>query len=162
MLAYSGTDETKDWVTNFGQGLGFETAQYNEAIALARQAKVAYGEDVIITGHSLGGGLAATAAIAADIPAVTFNASGVHDRTLERIGLDADAVKAEAEKGLDVYKRQQMLSRIYGTAWLNDKDLKAYLHQLEEAEKRDHRKIAKAQDLFHLQEDCLLYTSRCV
>ncbi len=47
----------------------------------------------------------------------------------------------------------QMLSRIYGTAWLNDKDLKAYLHQLEEAEKRDHRKIAKVQDLFHLQEE---------
>lgn len=47
----------------------------------------------------------------------------------------------------------QMLSRIYGTAWTNDKDLKAYLTQLEEAEKRDHRKIAKAQDLFHLQEE---------
>lgn len=47
----------------------------------------------------------------------------------------------------------QMLSRIYGTAWLNDKDLKAYLTQLEEAEKRDHRRIAKAQDLFHLQEE---------
>ncbi|MFE0501810.1 threonine--tRNA ligase [Lysobacter soli] len=47
----------------------------------------------------------------------------------------------------------QMLSRIYGTSWLNDKDLKAYLTQLEEAEKRDHRKIAKAQDLFHLQEE---------
>ncbi len=47
----------------------------------------------------------------------------------------------------------QMLSRIYGTAWLNDKELKAYLTQLEEAEKRDHRKIAKAQDLFHLQEE---------
>jgi len=47
----------------------------------------------------------------------------------------------------------EMLSRIYGTAWLNDKDLKAYLTQLEEAEKRDHRKIAKAQDLFHLQEE---------
>jgi threonyl-tRNA synthetase len=47
----------------------------------------------------------------------------------------------------------QMLSRIYGTAWLNDKDLKAYLTQLEEAEKRDHRKIAKVQDLFHLQEE---------
>ncbi|KGQ18616.1 Threonyl-tRNA synthetase [Lysobacter dokdonensis DS-58] len=46
-----------------------------------------------------------------------------------------------------------MLSRIYGTAWLNDKDLKAYLLQLEEAEKRDHRKIAKQQDLFHLQEE---------
>ncbi|MDV3254585.1 MAG: threonine--tRNA ligase [Lysobacter sp.] len=47
----------------------------------------------------------------------------------------------------------QMLSRIYGTAWLNDKDLKAYLHQLEEAEKRDHRRIARQQDLFHLQEE---------
>jgi threonyl-tRNA synthetase len=47
----------------------------------------------------------------------------------------------------------QMLSRIYGTAWLNDKDLKAYLTQLEEAEKRDHRKIGKQQNLFHLQEE---------
>ena len=47
----------------------------------------------------------------------------------------------------------QMLSRIYGTAWLNDKDLKAYLFQLEEAEKRDHRKIGKALNLFHQQED---------
>ncbi|HEY6942434.1 threonine--tRNA ligase [Dokdonella sp.] len=47
----------------------------------------------------------------------------------------------------------EMLSRIYGTAWLNDKDLAAYLHQLEEAEKRDHRKIGRQLDLFHLQEE---------
>jgi threonyl-tRNA synthetase len=47
----------------------------------------------------------------------------------------------------------QMLSRIYGTAWLNDKDLKAYLTQLEEAEKRDHRKIGRALNLFHQQEE---------
>ncbi|OHE81448.1 MAG: threonine--tRNA ligase [Lysobacterales bacterium GWF1_69_6] len=47
----------------------------------------------------------------------------------------------------------QMLSRIYGTAWLNDKDLKAYLVQLEEAEKRDHRRIGKQLDLFHIQEE---------
>jgi len=46
-----------------------------------------------------------------------------------------------------------MLSRIYGTAWLNDKDLKAWLHQLEEAEKRDHRKIGRQLDLFHQQEE---------
>lgn len=46
-----------------------------------------------------------------------------------------------------------MLSRIYGTAWLNDKDLKAYLFQLEEAEKRDHRKMGKQLDLFHQQEE---------
>ncbi len=46
-----------------------------------------------------------------------------------------------------------MLQRVYGTAWPKKDDLKAYLHRLEEAEKRDHRKIGKAQDLFHLQEE---------
>ncbi|MEE4191843.1 MAG: threonine--tRNA ligase, partial [Halieaceae bacterium] len=43
--------------------------------------------------------------------------------------------------------------RIYGTAWRNNKELKAYLHRIEEAEKRDHRKIAKKLDLFHTQEE---------
>jgi threonyl-tRNA synthetase len=47
----------------------------------------------------------------------------------------------------------EMLQRVYGTAWADKKDLKAYLHRLEEAEKRDHRKIAKNLDLFHLQEE---------
>ncbi|TCZ59849.1 threonine--tRNA ligase [Roseicella aquatilis] len=49
--------------------------------------------------------------------------------------------------------RNAMLSRIYGTAWRDQKELDAYLHQLEEAEKRDHRKIGKEMDLFHLQEE---------
>jgi threonyl-tRNA synthetase len=47
----------------------------------------------------------------------------------------------------------EMLQRIYGTAWRDKKELNAYLHRLEEAEKRDHRKIGKAQDLFHTQEE---------
>lgn len=47
----------------------------------------------------------------------------------------------------------EMLQRIYGTAWSDKKSLKAYLHRLEEAEKRDHRKLAKKQDLFHFQEE---------
>ena len=46
----------------------------------------------------------------------------------------------------------EMLQRIYGTAWTDKKQLNAYLHRLEEAEKRDHRKLAKQMDLFHLQE----------
>ena len=46
-----------------------------------------------------------------------------------------------------------MLQRIYGTAWRDKKELKAYLHRLEEAEKRDHRKIGKALDLFHAQDE---------
>ncbi len=47
----------------------------------------------------------------------------------------------------------EMLQRVYGTAWLNEKDLKAYLTMLEEAEKRDHRKLGKQLDLFHMQEE---------
>lgn len=46
-----------------------------------------------------------------------------------------------------------MLTRIYGTAWGDKKQLKAYLKRLEEAEKRDHRKLARKMDLFHLQEE---------
>ncbi|MGC4027891.1 MAG: threonine--tRNA ligase [Steroidobacteraceae bacterium] len=49
--------------------------------------------------------------------------------------------------------RNEMLQRIYGTAWTNEKDLKDYLHRLEEAEKRDHRKIGRELDLFHMQEE---------
>jgi threonyl-tRNA synthetase len=46
-----------------------------------------------------------------------------------------------------------MLSRIYGTAWHNEEELKAYLHMLEEAEKRDHRRLGREMDLFHFQEE---------
>ena len=49
--------------------------------------------------------------------------------------------------------RNEMLQRIYGTAWASRKELKKYLHQLEEAEKRDHRKLGKQLDLFHFQEE---------
>ncbi len=47
----------------------------------------------------------------------------------------------------------EMLQRIYGTAWTNKKDLKAYLKRLEEAEKRDHRRLGKRMNLFHTQEE---------
>ena len=49
--------------------------------------------------------------------------------------------------------KNKMLTRIYGTAWKNEKDLNAYLHSIEEAEKRDHRKIGKEMNLFHFQEE---------
>jgi threonyl-tRNA synthetase len=49
--------------------------------------------------------------------------------------------------------RNAMLSRIYGTAWREQKELDAHLHQLEEAERRDHRRIGKDMGLFHLQEE---------
>ncbi len=49
--------------------------------------------------------------------------------------------------------RNEMLQRIYGTAWADEKQLSAYLHMLEEAERRDHRRIGREQDLFHVQEE---------
>ena len=49
--------------------------------------------------------------------------------------------------------KNEMLQRVYGTSWANKKDLKAYLHRLEEAEKRDHRKLGKQLRLFHTQEE---------
>jgi len=49
--------------------------------------------------------------------------------------------------------RNEMLQRIYGTAWANDKQLRTYLHQLEEAEKRDHRRLGRQMGLFHFQEE---------
>lgn len=100
VVAYAGTDEGKDWRHNFRQGLGFQDAQYDQAIALARQAKQAFGNNVVLTGQSLGGGLAAAASMVSEVPAVTFNAAGVHDKTLERYGFDANVLKQEAEQGL--------------------------------------------------------------
>ncbi len=49
--------------------------------------------------------------------------------------------------------RNAMLQRIYGTAWRDKKELKAYLHRLEEAERRDHRRLGKQLDLFHFQDE---------
>jgi threonyl-tRNA synthetase len=51
--------------------------------------------------------------------------------------------------------RNEMLQRIYGTAWANEKDLADYLHRLEEAERRDHRRLGREMDLFHLQEEAV-------
>ena len=51
--------------------------------------------------------------------------------------------------------RNEMLQRIYGTAWATPKQLKDYLHRLEEAERRDHRRLGKQMDLFHFQEEAV-------
>ena len=76
---------------------------------------------------------------------------GPHLRSLKQIG------SFKLTKISGAYWRgnaeNQMLQRIYGTAWQNNKDLRKHLTKLEEAEKRDHRKLAKQMDLFHFQEE---------
>jgi hypothetical protein len=114
VVAYAGSNEWKDWPHNFGQGLGFQDAQYDQAIALAQEAKRAFGDHVVLTGQSLGGGLAAAASMVNDVPAITFNAAGVHDKTVERYGLDADVLKREAEQGLvrSYHVRNEILTHL--------------------------------------------------
>jgi hypothetical protein len=85
VLAFAGTDPTSvsDWGANAQQGLGGLSSQHVQAIGLAQHLAAAVGSDnMVMTGHSLGGGLASTASVATDVPAVTFNAAGVHPNTV--------------------------------------------------------------------------------
>ena len=102
VLAFAGTDPTsvQDWIANGGQGLGFDTAQYRDAMALAQEAAAAYGDNLAITGHSLGGGLASAAALATDNPAVTFNAAGLSDQTLRSLNFTPNGAREYAAEGL--------------------------------------------------------------
>lgn len=78
---------------------------------------------------------------------------GPHVTSLEKIPADAFKLTKVAGAYWRGDSKNKQLQRIYGTAWPNAKDLKKYLLRLEEANKRDHRKIGKALDLFHLQEE---------
>lgn len=100
VVAYRGSEvggkpsEYMDWVNNGQQGLGMDSAQYSSAIELAKRAEQVFGDgNVALTGHSLGGGLASAASLATGASAVTFNASGLSNATLESLGFNPNAVR---------------------------------------------------------------------
>ena len=99
VLSFAGTNDIQDWLSNIRQATGYEDVQYNQAVALGKTAKIAFGDALVITGHSLGGGLAATAALASGTFAVTFNAAGVSDHTLNRLGIDPTQARQFAQSG---------------------------------------------------------------
>ncbi|MDH5821818.1 hypothetical protein QFW77_02255 [Luteimonas sp. RD2P54] len=101
VLAFAGTDPKSgsDWLTNAGQGLGFDTAQYRDAMALAQEARAEWGDQLVITGHSLGGGLASAASLATGNPAVTFNAAGLSDQSLRSLGFTPNGAREVAADG---------------------------------------------------------------
>jgi hypothetical protein len=102
VLAFAGTDfkSLADWRANIGQGLGLQTAQYRQAEVVAQDAREAFGSNLAITGHSLGGGLASAASLATGTPAVTFNPAGLSDQTLRDLGFAPNQERATASDGL--------------------------------------------------------------
>ncbi len=77
---------------------------------------------------------------------------GPHMRTTSDVGTAFKLMKVAGAYWRGDH-RNPMLTRIYGTAWRDQKELDAHLHQLEEAERRDHRRIGREMDLFHIQEE---------
>ncbi len=85
IVAFSGSDEGKDWGDNIKQGVGLSTAQYDAAVDFANKWKASDGDNVILTGHSLGGGLASYASIKTDLHATAVNSAPL---ALNHLGLN--------------------------------------------------------------------------
>ncbi|MEP6902091.1 MAG: Mbeg1-like protein [Actinomycetota bacterium] len=85
IVAFSGSDEGKDWGDNVKQGIGLSTAQYKEAVDFANKWKASNGSNVILTGHSLGGGLASYASIKTNLHATAVNSAPL---ALDHLGLN--------------------------------------------------------------------------
>jgi len=100
-VAFAGSEDKNDWlVANPGQAFGYETPQYRQALELGRKLKSAYGNNIVATGHSLGGGVASYVALGAGMPGVTFNAAGLSDASMIRAtGMPPDAARAQAANG---------------------------------------------------------------
>jgi type VI secretion system secreted protein VgrG len=106
-LVYRGTEfetfkqwQGNDWLWGNTQGAGIPATQYSQAVDLARQVGATYGDNVTLTGHSLGGGLASAGALASGRHANTFNAAGLSPMTYHWYGLD----KNQAGTLVDAYQ----------------------------------------------------------
>ena len=122
-IAFRGTTgSASDWSTNLRQGAGLPTDHYNRALEIGRRLTVPDGSRVTITGHSLGGGLASTAALASEIDAVTFNSAGLSTSTLnaaERIAaadgrIDIPDIRAYFVSGEVLSAIQDGGDRVFG------------------------------------------------
>ncbi|MEQ1964597.1 phospholipase [Xenorhabdus khoisanae] len=100
IVSFTGSNELRDFMVSIRQGLGYNEKQYNQAVELAHKSLKVFGENVIFTGHSLGGGLATAAALATGKPAVIYNAAGVSDPTLKRMGVSPEVARELADSGL--------------------------------------------------------------
>lgn len=97
VLVFCGSNEVKDWIHNARQGIGLEDSQYRQSVQLSLAASRAFGDNLVLTGHSLGGGLATAGSLVTSAPAVTFNSAGLHSDTIGALGFDAAIVRQKME-----------------------------------------------------------------
>jgi hypothetical protein len=95
VIAFRGSSEAGDWAANARQAVGANSFHYARALDIGRMVAASGASNVVFTGHSLGGGLASAAALAAGRPAASFNAAGLHDATIDR----AEAIRGAAGRG---------------------------------------------------------------
>ncbi|WFQ81367.1 phospholipase [Xenorhabdus sp. SF857] len=100
IVSFTGSNELQDFMVSIRQKLGYNEKQYNQAVELAHKALEVFGENVIFTGHSLGGGLATVAALATGKPAVIYNSVSVSDATLKHMGVSPEVAHELADSGL--------------------------------------------------------------
>jgi hypothetical protein len=122
VLAFRGTNPTEwgDLKADVVQGLGVRNEQYEQAILLATEMKARTGGNLQIveevpletTGHSLGGGLAAAASVVTGVNAFTFNAAGLHPKTVGRHGVTREDMLAKQSRIENVYSSQDPLNAV--------------------------------------------------
>ncbi len=100
IVSFTGSNELKDFMVSIRQWLGYNEKQYEQAIELADKALNVFGENIIFTGHSLGGGLATVAALTTGKPAIIYNSVGVSNSTLENMGVSPAVARELADSGL--------------------------------------------------------------
>ena len=113
VVAFRGSTSASDWQANFRQGVGLSSDHYQRALNIGMRLAMRPNENVMITGHSLGGGLASATALAGGRDAATFNAAGLSTATIAR----ANAIRTDAGIGSAVevqafYVRGEVLSAI--------------------------------------------------
>lgn len=102
-LCFAGSNDLSDLYANFRQGLGYYEPQYFQAVGIVNLLSKAGVNNLICIGHSLGGGLATIAALAARAPAITFSPAGLAANTLNVIGIKESEILQHVDKGLIRY-----------------------------------------------------------
>jgi hypothetical protein len=103
IVAFRGSTSGSDWATNIRQSVGLSSDHYRRALYVGSKLALAQNANVVITGHSLGGGLASAAAIASGREAATFNSAGLSNATINAARAIHDAAGVQSKDNVSAY-----------------------------------------------------------